>query len=149
LFICAEKEEVFSADNGFSAMLADKWFHSHSEQVLSRFEAYDKKDRLRRIKVAIITSGVDLTHPMIKRRRIKGVQSFVPGEPDKDMTGSNGAMDDQDLLGMGTHAVGVVQRLAPMSDIYVLKVTNGILESDTPIVEASISLALREEPLHG
>lgn len=80
----------------------------------------------RRVKIAILDTGVDLAHPdfgkvdpvdpdnRILRDRVKECRSFVGG---KD--------GDRDFSGHGTHSVALLLNLAPKADIYVARVVEG------------------------
>jgi hypothetical protein len=71
----------------------------------------------RRLKVAILDSGVDGNHPKIKDERkpggrILGFESFSSGSAIKDSCGH------------GTHIVGILLDLAPNVDLYIVKITD-------------------------
>jgi hypothetical protein len=79
-----------------------------------------------RIKVAVLDTGVDITHPNIKGN-ISGHKSFV----DDDAT--------VDRSGHGTHIAGVILNLTTNVDLYIGKViASRKSENRRPIVEALI-----------
>jgi hypothetical protein len=69
----------------------------------------------RRLKVAILDSGINLLHPDFDshdRERIKGTKSFIGGDADTD------------AVGHGTHIAAIILRLTENVDLYIAKITN-------------------------
>ena len=100
------------------------------------YERYMRPKRLRaRIKIAVLDTGIDITHPTIaghleriKSERfmasggkidniIKATRSFVEGEP-------------VDQCGHGTRVVELLLRVAPHADLYLGKISNSINDND-------------------
>jgi hypothetical protein len=74
------------------------------------------------VRIAIIDTGFDPRHPLIMgqdyRRldsRIKAAQSFANGADPRDI---------QDVVGHGTHALGLLLTVATCAEIYIAKVSN-------------------------
>lgn len=89
----------------------------------------------RRVNVAILDTGIDMTHTDIDAcsERIKDVRSWVDGK--------NGAedWDGGDDSGHGTHIAGLILDLAPNVDIYVARVTKSRrLKNPEQVAEVSI-----------
>lgn len=76
-------------------------------------------DDQRRVKVAILDTGIDLEHvDMVAREeRIKDVRSWANGK--------DGLQDFKagDLCGHGTFAAGLLLDVAPHIDVYVAQIT--------------------------
>lgn len=69
----------------------------------------------RRLKVAILDSGINLLHPDFDshdRERIKETKSFIDDDPDTD------------AVGHGTHIAAIILRLTENVDLYIAKITN-------------------------
>lgn len=86
-----------------------------------------RKDRERRVRIAVLDSGVEMTNPQIQafKKRIKRRQDF------SDPQGN--AVDND---GHGTCCVALVLRVAPEADIYVGKIVTG---SGHPIDEEVVA----------
>lgn len=73
------------------------------------------------VRIAILDSGFDPRNPLLMNDdqrldpRIKGVQNFVRGA---------GPMDIQDEIGHGTHALGLLLKVATCAEIYIARVAN-------------------------
>jgi subtilisin family serine protease len=72
------------------------------------------------VRIAILDSGFDPRNPQINDGqrldpRIKGVQNFVRG---------TGPLDIQDEIGHGTHALGLLLKVATCAEIYIARVAN-------------------------
>lgn len=92
---------------------ADRWFESLRKRVHTVVEC-GRKDRDVRVKIAILDTGIDLQHPLIKKHceRIKICKSFFDRAPE----------GDQDSCGHGTHAAGLLLEVAPNAELYVGRV---------------------------
>ncbi|KAL8364522.1 hypothetical protein RB595_003685 [Gaeumannomyces hyphopodioides] len=81
-----------------------------------------------RIKVAILDTGLDLTHPTIKndcRGRIKEWKSWLPGR-----AGTNVC----DASGHGTHVAALLLDIAPESDVYIAQIADAVADADPQTV---------------
>ena len=81
------------------------------------------------VRIAILDSGLDLENPFIIENQqlpnpcIKEVRSFVHG---------TGPYDVQDEIGHGTHALGLLLKVAPRAEIYVARIARQeTLDSNT------------------
>jgi hypothetical protein len=106
-----------------------------------------------RVKVAVLDTGVCLSHPDFKyprakmfkdgspvpadgepsqRERIQACQNFCPRPGDNtvhkivdDLTEDEVSKTIDDLDGHGTHVAGIILRLAPRAVLYIARVCNG------------------------
>lgn len=112
-----------------SSHAVKSWFYSLEAETQQLLKPH-RRSHCKRVKIAILDTGVDLTHPEFKEdqalsrmsRRIKVPEDFL------DPTGSA-----VDTCGHGTHCVGLLRLIAPEADIYVARVAkdfNGILDAD-------------------
>lgn len=111
-------------------MLADKWFTRLREDIHPLLA--EIPDNGRRVKVAILDTGIDLDHADIMARdeRIQDVRSWVNGK--------KGAKDYSagDPCGHGTFATGLLLDVAPHVDVYVARIAeNETLEQIFHIAE--------------
>lgn len=73
------------------------------------------------VKIAILDSGYDSENPLLLtdnnklNPQIKDVRSFVHGKDPFDM---------QDEIGHGTHALGLLLKVATCAEIYIVKIAN-------------------------
>lgn len=71
------------------------------------------------VRIAILDSGLDLANPSLIEDqqlpcpRIKEARSFVHGTEVRDV---------QDEIGHGTHALGLLLKVAPCAEIYVARI---------------------------
>ncbi|KAF2492480.1 hypothetical protein BU16DRAFT_594086 [Lophium mytilinum] len=121
------------------ADLADKWFQDLEKDTHPMLEKYsnftpdaDGKKTYKHVKIAILDSGVarkadkrsgennipstiQLARPHIKEGKMKGVSGTLPW--------------DEDVIGHGTHGVGLLLKVCPWADIYVYRVIESQLGS--------------------
>ncbi|MCJ1249359.1 hypothetical protein MMC30_006582 [Trapelia coarctata] len=98
------------------------WFREFNSRTQSLL-AQARKPLGRRVKIAILDTGIDLTHPDfskldedhpeygIYKDRVKGCQSFVSSKT-----------EDGDSSGHGTHSAALLLKLAPKANVYVARV---------------------------
>ncbi|KAF4333670.1 intracellular serine protease [Fusarium beomiforme] len=73
------------------------------------------------VRIAILDSGFDPTHSLLRTDegnidpRIKGFQNFVAGRD---------AQEYQDEIGHGTHALGLLLKVATCAEIYIARIAN-------------------------
>ena len=84
--------------------------------------AQGRKPHGRKVKIAILDTGIDLGHPDfgkldpdhpeygVPRKRVKRWKSFANNEGDKDVSGH------------GTHSAALLLKLAPKANLYVARV---------------------------
>lgn len=92
---------------------------------------------MKRIKIAILDTGIDKNHPDIAARwseRIKGWRSWI--RPDDA---------SEDVSGHGTHAASLLMTAAPEADLYVARIAKDSKSSmdprDVAQVDSDISLS--------
>lgn len=101
------------------AKWADEWFYrlAYAYKIVGD----NRKDNAKRIKIAILDSGIDGTHKDIKddlenpktKRSIRAWQAF----PDH-------FNPLQDITGHGTHGASVLLKTAPHIALYVARITD-------------------------
>lgn len=102
-----------SAEDPYASNAADEWFRLLEEHTQALLEPY-RKDRMRRVKIAILDTGIDRTHPRIEaqwNKRVKDAKSWIDGEG-----------GDRDTCGHGTHNTSLLMKVAPEALIYVARV---------------------------
>jgi len=100
------------------ARRADRWFQL-LETLVHRRIFKDRKNKSKRVRVAILDTGVDCTHPTIRTARDN--DTIVGWFPDR----SNPQFDPLcDQYGHGTHGTSVLMKIAPNAEIYVARVAN-------------------------
>ena len=93
-----------------------------------------RKDNDEKVKVAIIDSGLDPLHPAFS------LYNFGPHNY-RDWTGNSAI---HDAVGHGTHAAGLVCRVAPKAELYIAKAFNSLGgDADTPYRVAEVSTSPR------
>lgn len=112
----------------------DDWIRRFKSLVVSNLkscemvekELISKAASEDRIKVAILDSGIDMTHISIRARkkRIKDIRTWTCGYSGAKAKGG-------DKSGHGTHIAGIILDLAPNVDIYIAQVTEGRELDDT------------------
>lgn len=97
------------------ARWADEWFEQLRE-VQFQVRKH-RKDEDRKIKVAILDTGVDGTHEQIQSAISSGCLKYVKGFPDS-------LLPKKDKNGHGTHGASVLLKTAPDITLYVLRVSD-------------------------
>lgn len=88
---------------------------------LSAKSIRNKSNAFKPVRIAIIDTGFDASHPFIRGQdnqldaRIKAAQNFAQGSNPRDI---------QDVVGHGTHALGLLLKVATCAEIYIAKVAN-------------------------
>lgn len=128
--------------------------HSEAYQLLlgvwDNFDFKIKHDR--RIKVAVLDTGLDVSLENFKKPRVRrfvdGNPEWAPGEPRQyerikaceDFTDSGPitSKDDmKDLDGHGTQVAELILRLAPRADLYIARICEGKINRGTSTLSAS------------
>ncbi|PVH73169.1 subtilisin-like protein [Cadophora sp. DSE1049] len=116
-------------DDDDSTFAVNSWFHSLDSETQKLLIPL-RRSQGKRVKIAILDTGIDLSHPDFKEdqsasrmnRRIKTPEDFLdPGEKAFD------------TCGHGTYCVGLLRRVAPEADIYVARVAKdfkGVLDEN-------------------
>lgn len=91
-------------------MSTSQWFDRlfRDTHPLLQFEEATEE----RVKIAIIGSGIDMSHPTLREaeHQVKQTKAWINGE------------GDQDDWGYGTHAASLILKIAPATEIYVARV---------------------------
>ena len=108
----------------------------HSRKVPGYVRDYDTQP----IKIAVLDTGVDLTHSFIKgakkQNRIKLTKCFVEG------------VTTQDSHGHGTHVAALLLKVAPDAQLYIAKVaTGGMIPANHNIAGVSFTSHMMGSPL--
>ncbi len=83
------------------------------QSSISRY-VFPALDPVEPVRIAILDSGLDPTNPLvIDNPQIKEARSFVYGTQ---------PYETQDEIGHGTHALGLLLKVAPCAEIYVARV---------------------------
>jgi subtilisin family serine protease len=88
-----------------------------------------------RVKIAVLDTGLDITHPEISREILEGRIKFHDFVEDSTSI--------KDLDGHGTHCTSLVAKFAPNSEIYVgrvFKISKAV--EDSPVILAKVSLRI-------
>lgn len=93
------------------------------------------------VKVAVIDSGVDATHPMVGE-----VASSVVVEPDPDSASGHRYVDaaPEDLVGHGTACAGIIRSLAPDVELHSVRVLGANLRGNGALFHAGIAWAVEQ-----
>lgn len=91
------------------------------------------------VRVCIVDSGVDATHPMVGT-----VQSAVAIAQDDEGELSIVSDDEGDLYGHGTACAAIVRKLAPDCEIHSVRVLGGELTGAGPILLRGLRWAIEE-----
>jgi subtilisin family serine protease len=123
---------VFEAKLRHSSRSADNWFRLLEDQVTGENGVMERrrKDNDKRVKVAILDSGIDPSHPEFSNHTFGDHNS-------RDWTGSSATFD---RVGHGTHAAALVLRVAPKAELYIGKVfnsSNGDTQTPRHVAEVS------------
>jgi hypothetical protein len=131
------------ADNHSRLQLADKWFerlsdfHGRIIVPLLQSPQYDSTE-VRRTKVAVLDTGIDLRDPFIKgaKSRIKEMRNWVANE--------KGKVDVKDVA--GTHVAALVLKVAPCADVCVGRIASGksLENGETYVAEVNGNSSLLE-----
>src|SRR5436189_6266786 len=100
---------------------ADDWF-----QILQSVHSVvgkTRKDNQKRVRIAILDTGVDITHPQIQAAQFR-INGYFSNSTDIPPESVSNFPELQDYHGHGTHGASVLLRTAPDAAIFVAKVTD-------------------------
>ena len=119
-------EDSMSSDNQVNSLLGSRYekFNWAYKRVLS--DAPENRNFGKESKIAIVDSGIDLTHPELINKVVR--QTNYTDDDDSVMDG----------YGHGTLVAGVIDTLAPKASIYSYKVMNREGGESTDIIKAII-----------
>jgi subtilisin family serine protease len=85
----------------------------------------ENRKEQKRVRIAILDTGVDTAHPTIQAARDeKRIVAYFPSTDQTPDSNSNPSDSFQDCHGHGTHGTSVLLRTAPNAAIYIAKVTD-------------------------
>lgn len=119
----------------------EKWFDklqkSHDLLSYGRRQPLSKADKAKRVKVAILDTGIDLEHPLLK--------PYVDaGQIAETYDFTRARVPTEDVHGHGTHTAHLLLKTAPNASIYVARVFRRMTATrNTPGLLAEVSLILR------
>ncbi|KAI0541387.1 acyl transferase/acyl hydrolase/lysophospholipase [Xylaria digitata] len=122
---------------------ADEWIMRIRERIHPLVEKRHR-DNDRRVKIAILDSGVDLNHPDIAyaSRQVDGSDSRIKAT--KDWTLS--AEGCHDINGHGTFCTALILEISPYADVHVAKVfDSGVATAETAGYVAEVCLTATPE----
>lgn len=94
-----------------SSLLADRWFETFEMETMDLVKS---RSDTKRVKIAILDTGVDITHPYLAEKAGSVIHS--------NSWPTNTASDFSDTKGHGTHVAGLILKLAPGAELYIAKV---------------------------
>lgn len=112
----------------------DRWFkllETETQQLLEQ----KRRNHSKRIKIAILDTGVDLKHPDFAEDQAKPFSERRIKKP-LDFLDSKG--NGRDICGHGTHCVGLLRRVAPWADIHVARVATDFNGDLDPMIIAKV-----------
>jgi len=98
---------------------ADEWFKTLESVVHPVINEHRKGKKS--VRIAILDTGVDTTHPQIRAALTK-FKGFFPESPDSKPDSESDLF--RDYHGHGTHGTSVLLRTAPNAAIYIARVTD-------------------------
>ena len=138
------RQQSFAFDDGHGA--PQTFLEQPAAAQLHLDQAHDVATGLG-VKVAIIDTGADLQHPML-RRSIVGGWDFVDNDANptdqKDFIDNNrnGVVDE--AFGHGTHVAGLVHLVAPESQLLIVRVLDADGRGDIVNVAAGVRWAVEQ-----
>jgi hypothetical protein len=115
-FFDASHHTVPGQDTG----LSERWMDSLLSSIDHHVDSFNT-ETFKPVRIAILDSGFDPTNSLLINDdqrldpRIKGAQNFVHGTESWDI---------QDEIGHGTHALGLLLKVATCAEIYIARVAN-------------------------
>jgi subtilisin family serine protease len=88
----------------------------------------------RRVRIAILDSGVDIEHPFFQHEDRK---DRLKKENCRSFIGPSSVVGHEDEVGHGTHATGILLAVAPEADIYVARISQS--EDLEDVSESSVT----------
>lgn len=92
------------------------------------------------IKIAVLDSGIETSHPLLNGLRLSDDVAFV----DDGLTISTAPGEGMDVFGHGTAIAGIIHQIAPEAEIGSFRVLSDQLRSRTPIIREGARVALKK-----
>jgi subtilisin family serine protease len=102
---------------------ADKWMRDLKSCMAKRIKKEDEPRTMPPVKIAILDTGVDYTHPHVQALKTRGVLVGRRGFVNAEEEDSEQATQDND--GHGTHIAWLIFQVAPKAQIYIAKISEG------------------------
>ncbi|MCS6873725.1 MAG: S8 family serine peptidase [Pyrinomonadaceae bacterium] len=99
-----------------------------------------KKGTGKNVEIAIIDSGIEVSHPRLKGKIIESVEAYV--ENNKISFRSS---DGKDSTGHGTACAGIITSIAPEAKLYSIKVLDEAVSNDARFLIAGLEYAIRRK----
>ncbi|CAM1501764.1 Fc.00g037480.m01.CDS01 [Cosmosporella sp. VM-42] len=133
--------------DGRTLAISKSFFDTFDDFLASYFPFKSELSQVRnnnrksqRIKVCVIDTGIDMTHPSVMAAKMGGRLGAVKSWKDRPI-------DMTDKHGHGTHAAELILRVAPEADLYVAKAIKWALSQDVDIISMSFGLDKRDDDL--
>jgi Subtilase family len=106
----------------FRSKWSDEWFQTLESDV-HLIIAENRKDDQKRVRIAILDTGLDNTHPQIRAARLANrIVAYFPESTDSTLPSDSDRSLDRH--GHGTHGTSILLRTAPHAAIYIAKVAD-------------------------
>ena len=94
------------------------------------------------VRIAVVDSGIDVSHPFLSEANIVGGASFHPGAGGGVR---QGPFIPRDAYGHGTACAGIIFSIAPEASIYSVSVLDAQLKSSTECVKEAVTWCARND----
>ena len=136
------RQQSFAFDDGFGSA------QTVAEQPALAAIHVDEAHRVasgRGVKVAILDTGIDANHPML-RNSIVGGRDFVDGDDDPsdvcDLLDNDGDGHVDEAFGHGTHVAGIIHLVAPDAQLLAVRVLDADGRGDIVKIAAGVRWAV-------
>lgn len=137
------RQQSFAFDDGFNSPLA---YADQTAGALIHLTDAHQIATGKGVKVAIIDTGVDATHPAFSGRVVGG-WDFVNNDADpsdvRDFADNDGDGRVDEAFGHGTHVAGIVRLVAPEAQFLVVRVLDADGRGDLVTVAAGVRWAVQ------
>lgn len=136
------RQQSFAFDDGFGNAT------TYAEQPAAAAIGLDRAQEIatgRGVKVAILDTGADMHHPVLRRSIVDG-WDFVNNDADptdeRDFINNDGRGGVDDAFGHGTHVAGIVHLVAPNAQLLIVRVLDDEGRGDIVNVVAGVRWAI-------